>query len=55
MSLDDFGIELAEGQNIVFNGEITKTDLNVKDGDKFVVKIVDEVVSFIKVNNFNED
>jgi hypothetical protein len=55
MFLYHFGIEVAEGQNIIFSSELTKNDLNVQDGDKFVVRIVDEIVSFIKVNNFNED
>lgn len=40
---------LTEGHNIVFDKKITPEELNVKEDEQFVVKIVDGVINLIKV------
>jgi len=40
---------LTEGHNIVFDKKLTAEELNVKEDEQFVVKIVDGIVNLIKV------
>ena len=40
---------LTEGHNIVFDKKVDAKDLNVKDDEQFVVKIIDGIVNLIKV------
>jgi len=40
---------LTEGHNIVFDKKVTPEELNVKEDEQFVVKIVDDQVNLIKV------
>ena len=47
--------ELAENQNIVFSSDVKPEELNVRDDDKFVAKIIDGQLTLIKVTDFLEE
>lgn len=44
----DYTFDLLPGGSIRFFEDLKPSDINVKDGDEFVLSIIDERITFVK-------
>jgi hypothetical protein len=44
----DYTFDLLPGGSIRFDKDLSPSDINVKDGDEFVLAVIDERVVFLK-------